>query len=464
MTIIQYFADNCANFFNTSLSQFLHQDLPLGQLVREMEIFLRTIGPTMLQALLEQADDALYKTIKPTHRYHVKDKRPRTVTTIFGDVTYTRRYYQDTTDGSYHYLLDEWEDAPKYARIDAYSLSKVVAKAADVSYRKAAETVLDGQVSGQSVLNAIRKVGTISNEAAPLPEPKTGVKQLYIEADEDHVSMQKGHARQMKLINVYEDKVGVCKGRRKLTGKRVFTGFESPSTLWPAVNRYIAACYGEKDMPQVMIKGDGAAWIQSGADYVFQSHCVIDGYHASQYIRKIAGKGKSTLLYDAIRDDDQETFCKEVQRKLKASPKREKSIKDGYTYVMNHWAGIHEALTDRTAASSTEGQVSHTLSDRMSSRGMGWSSLGAQQMARLRTYAANGGNIQQYALEQLGRGQAAVEIPQVDAGVLTQQIHRHLQPYCNYDAEHAHRMPGSESSLYGGWMRVIEKGGFHHIM
>lgn len=51
-----------------------------------------------------------------------------------------------------------------------------------------------------------------------MPAAKPEIHKVYVEADEDHVAMQKGHAKEMKLINVYETKVPVCQGRRKLLG------------------------------------------------------------------------------------------------------------------------------------------------------------------------------------------------------------------------------------------------------
>lgn len=44
----------------------------------------------------------------------------------------------------------------------------------------------------------------------------------------------------------------------------------------------------------------------------------------------IAGKGTSTTLYEALKTNDCEAFVKEVQRKLRKSPQREKAIRDGY--------------------------------------------------------------------------------------------------------------------------------------
>ena len=43
--------------------------------------------------------------------------------------------------------------------------------------------------------------------------------------------------------------------------------------------------------------------------------------------------------------------------------------------------------------SSTESHVSHVLSERMSSRPMGWSKVGMAKMAELRAYYYNGGDM-----------------------------------------------------------------------
>lgn len=95
------------------------------------------------------------------------------------------------------------------------------------------------------------------------------------------------------------------------------SGFEAPSVLWPEIDRYIATLYGGGDKkPQVVIKGDAANWIKAGTNYVGYSHTVIDGYHISQYIRKIAGNGDSTCLYQALRANDRDRFIHEVKQNI----------------------------------------------------------------------------------------------------------------------------------------------------
>lgn len=464
MFSIQQFPNVCVDFFNDSLQKVLCHSLSLAQLGQNLNQFLQMSGVLLMETLLEQTDAAIYETVKPTHQYHVKAQRSRTLTTLWGDVSFSRRYYQNKKDGTYHYLLDEWMDLEKYTHIDPLCQATLIAHAADVSYSKAVALTTPKRLSAQSVRDSIRKLGTIPNDAATLPKPKPGIENIYVEADENHVAMQHSRSKQMKLINVYENKKIIGKGRRVLCGRRTFSGFEAPSVLWPEIDRYIATLYGGGDKkPQVVIKGDAANWIKAGTNYVGYSHTVIDGYHISQYIRKIAGNGDSTCLYQALRANDRDRFIHEVKQKYRHCPNRRKSIQDGYQYILSNWAGIHETVTTPEAASSTEGHVSHMLSDRMSSRGMGWSPLGAEQMARLRTYVANGGNLVAYALAH-GTRRKEDDSLKAMSGPLQTAGKRHLLPYyTDIPSETAH-MPGRECALTGGWMRLIENSGYQHFM
>lgn len=51
-----------------------------------------------------------------------------------------------------------------------------------------------------------------------MPEAKPEIHKVYVEADEDHVAMQKRHSKEMKLINVYDSKVSVCRGAGSYVG------------------------------------------------------------------------------------------------------------------------------------------------------------------------------------------------------------------------------------------------------
>ena len=133
--------------------------------------------------------------MKPQRTYQIKETaRPRTLVTTFGEITFHRRYYRQKETGRYTYLLDEWCQLPAYSRIEASCQARMADHAKDMSYAKAAQVSTPVPVSKQSVRNVLCRLGTIPNTAAPLPERRPKVSELFIEADEDHVAMQQGKA------------------------------------------------------------------------------------------------------------------------------------------------------------------------------------------------------------------------------------------------------------------------------
>ncbi len=72
-------------------------------------------------------------------------------------------------------------------------------------------------------------------------------------------------------------------------------------------------------------------------------------------------------------------------------------MKRAKRYISNNWEGIKNLFGgEEKYRCSAEGHISHILSDRLSSRPMGWSVIGADEMARMRVYKANGGSIKEY--------------------------------------------------------------------
>ena len=265
--------------------------------------------------------------------------------------------------------------------------------------------------------------------------------------------------QQLRLDYVYEGKLQDGRNRRKLTAKRVFTGYGMP---WNEIKEYIQTVY---DCPEITILGDGALWIQSATAYLEKSRCVTDGFHVVKYLRQIAGTEPVQPLYDALLSNNREQFCQEAEQKIQHHPYRKLRICEGQKYVLNHWEGIWDWLQNReTFASRTKGHVSHILSTRLSSRGMDWSKDGAERIARLRTLAENGGDVWRYALDCLTKKHSdTVPVPDLNSQELTRQCRRRRLPYCVYDAEHSFHMPGSEGALHGRWMKDTQNSGYHHI-
>lgn len=75
---------------------------------------------------------------------------------------------------------------------------------------------------------------------------------------------------------------------------------------------------------------------------------------------------------------------------------KKESMKRAKRYISNNQEGIKNLFGEEKYRCSAEGHISHILSSRLSSRPMGWSIIGADEMARMRVYKANGGSIKEY--------------------------------------------------------------------
>lgn len=394
-TILQQFMDLWVDFFVTATQRMIEDHASLAEIIRYEDEFLKNMGVLMLETLVQRVEKDFHDQVKATHRYHVVDKnRKRTLTTQFGDVEISRHYYKDKESGERSFLLDKMLKIPAKDRIELSCKAHLVDKSADMSYQKAAEIAAGGKISRQSVCNAVKEAGVIPTEAAPLPKTNPHVSHIYIEADEDHVAMQDGTTKQNKLIIAYEDKKPIGKGRKALVAKRVFTGYRPAVGIWKSVREYIEKAYGTS--VGVTIIGDGAAWIKKGLDIIPHSDFALDLFHLSKYAKKVTGNKDISGIYRALRNDDRAWFKAKVEKELKRHPERKEIIKEGQKYIENQWGGARRSLGDEKISSSTEAHVSHILSDRLSSRGMGWGEENSENIGSFRAYRENGGNLREY--------------------------------------------------------------------
>lgn len=120
-------------------------------------------------------------------------------------------------------------------------------------------------------------------------------------------------------------------------------------------------------------------------------------------MQKISGNFKSKQeevekeLIGMIRKKTKKEFedkIKELKEEID-SVSRKRRIEEGAKYLLGNWsvARVRLVRKEGVIGSSTESHVSHVLSERMSSRPMGWSKVGMSKMAELRAYYYNGGDM-----------------------------------------------------------------------
>jgi len=373
----------------------------LSEIIKEST---KDFGKNMLVYLIEKLDEEIRNSTNRKKSWYVERYDSRKINTVLGKIEFTRTYYVSKygKKKKYAYLLDQALGINKYERIDTKVEAKLLEYANDLSYEKAGK-LFDEELefTKETVRNKVMKLGR-SQIKEESPKQKRIKKYLYIDADEDHVSLQTGKNKINKLIYVYEGKAKESKNRRFLLNKRVFGSVEkSPDDLWLDVLNYLDETYYLDKVKKIYIQGDGASWIKTGLSWLDKSIHVLDMFHLNKGIMKLAGgslkEGKGAELKSLIYKQDKRKFmllANEILSNEKDEKRHEKKRK-AFGYIKNQWLGIEEFIKYkdiRGLGCSAEGHVSHIMSSKMSSRPKGWSILGLEAITKLRVYMENSGD------------------------------------------------------------------------
>jgi len=398
--IIQHFEEKITCELEKELKNlFIEENRDISDVITLVNKNLNELGRNIIKYLLEKSNEVIKDSPERLKSWVVKQNdMDKTLITKFGSVEFQRTYFGSKEDKGYTYLVDDVFGIKRYQRIDDGLASKMVELSRDHSYQKSADLAVEEvDLSRQTVKNKIRELGEIDNRELDNPEEKKEIKRLYVEADEDHISLQDGTNTIAKLVYVHE---GTKKkgSRAKLKNVYYFSGqYKNVEDLWLEVIDYIDANYEVDKIETTYLSGDGASWIQEGLNWLPRPKYVLDRYHLNKYVLMATGHmpEKRFKLWEAINKADisaADIILKEIIKQTEKETKKQ-AVKDARKYILSNWGGIKIYKEDPyVIGCSAEGHVSHVLSSRMSSRPLGWSEIGAEHMARLRAFKYNGGN------------------------------------------------------------------------
>lgn len=399
-TIIYGFGENVSGIIEKTLKEIiLTPEKDISELVTTLKEELDKLGVALCRWAIETADEAIKESTNRKKEWVVEqNNNPKTLMTTFGEVEYERTYYKSKGDKGYSHLVDDKLGIDPHQRMDSSLEARLVDLATERSYARSGKEAVDSlEISDQTVMNKIRKLEKIANDSLNEPKEKREVRCLYVEADEDHVSLQNGKNSVPRLVYVHE---GIDKkpGRNELKNKYYFSGvYKDPEELWIEVLDYIDTNYEIDKLEKIFIAGDGAPWIKHGLKWLPKSKYILDRYHLNKYILQATGHIKQLRfkLWEGINELDRELISKTFSKILANTEKesKQKAVRRSRSYIYRNWEGIKNYYEDEDAIGcSAEGHVSHVLADRLSSRPRGWCSLGVDQMARLRAFKHNGGD------------------------------------------------------------------------
>jgi len=423
---IQEFNKNGSKMIEKIIKNFLmDEDKSLGDLVMELEKPLQKLQRNIIKETIEEIDKAYIEDKSRKDKYYIeRSNEKNSILTTCGEVYYKRTYFENRKTGEYVYLADKAVGITKNMRKSEDVTMKILENAADMSYRLSGKkaTKTEDEVSKQAVMKEIHDLEIPKVKPKLKNGKKRKKKKIYINADEDHASLQflegkgdieknkngyKNNTEIPKLIYIYEGKERESpkSKRRKLINKYCFGGIEKDSAkFWEKVMEHIDEVYEEEHIEKIYIIGDGASWIKKGVEVLgAKAEYVLDKFHLKKYIERATlqlGKYAEEVkqyIYDEISFEDKQGLIR-ILNLIKENTYEKNKIEDvdkAKNYILNHWEAIiiRNKNKDENLGCSAEGNVSHIFSSRLSSRPLGWSIKGLDKMARLRIYRENGGKV-----------------------------------------------------------------------
>lgn len=397
--IIQQFIENVISLKERSFKDLNNVNF-LSDFTDNLNVNLMELGRKLVLEYINELETLIYNSKERKENFisYQKDSiaNQRKVITIFGEIEYSRRYYQDKNDNTNKvYLLDKAiglsDNERMLVNVEENMLELATIKSYEFAGKKAA---YDTVISKETVKNKIANLD-FSNVLNDENKKKKKISELYIQADEDHVSLQDGNTAMPRFITIYEENRD-----GKLIGKKKFGGIYTNDidSLWEEVYTYIENNYEYENISQIYIMGDGANWIKTGLEWLPRSIYISDRFHIEKAVIALCGKDNMeyitkirTVMFEFDFKKVKEIGQKIVKEEQDRSRKKRKE--EQLEYLLNNEEGFKNSIKYDVPGCAAEGDVSHTYSDRLSSRPLGWSENNVDKMARLRILRANGTNI-----------------------------------------------------------------------
>lgn len=380
------------------LEEELNKSKKFDEIVKNVRNCTDDFAINVIKEHVEELDYAIKESAerkKEWYLHRLNDQK--TILTEMGLISFKRTYFKNKKNNEYTYLVDNYLNIDSHQRLDKGFQDKLIEEATLKSYENTTKTVGKVKISRQTVKRLIHDYHPDDIKKFVWPEKeKKKVEYLYIDADEDHVSVIDKKTHNQNILYVYEGKDE--DKRNKLINAYYVTGI-SGKALFEEAWEHIKNNYDIRYIKRIYIQGDGAAWIKSGVNIVPMSRFVLDKFHLSKYINKCTRYSRETKnkLYTSLYSGDADELDVIMNEILESNEVNPEVVFKSFKYFFNNLHGItiHSDINEKVLGCSAEGHVSHILSARISSRPLTWSVYGANNISKLRVYLKNNGNIEE---------------------------------------------------------------------
>lgn len=379
----------------------------------------------LYSTFIKQIDDAFFNSSYRKKFCDVINIYERNIITLFGEVSFERRYYFDRLKNKYYYYVDKVLNIKPYSRFDPFVCAKICEISSIDSYAKAGRTVSEligkrlkfNDNKDKVLINRAQARNIVMNFDIPIIDYGTrkNVKKLFVMLDEKWVHSQYNYDKDgnkldfmVKACVVFENTKEVYRKRKKrkskirykLTGKHVLSSIDGD--LKKQLDDYIFNTYDVEYIDELVFMGDCASWITSFPDG-FKYHkdmkitFSMDGFHYSQAIENICTKKYQDLvniLKNYCKNNNKEDFISVCNSLIEIHPDRKETIESKMNYILNNWKYIQVYYYDNPMRCCMESNISHCFADIFTARPRAYSKKGLRQLLKLRMLKVNNQDIQ----------------------------------------------------------------------
>lgn len=434
MNIISHFNQILEENFNNYLKKYFNtlsycnksgSFINYFNFINDLDNFSDSFIKDVIKGYFEYIDDIFFnsyyrKKYCASNGFYIR----KNYVTLFGEITFKRRYYYDNKTKEWFFFTDLFLGLPKRKHFDPFVCADICEYSTSNSYAKTGKLI--SEKIGKRTSNNIkisrataRNIVIAFNPELDLEKEEKRIEKLFVMLDEKFVGSQfnDGKDHMIKASVIFESTQLEYKTKRKpnsMNRYKLINSHVCASIDNDLINEtvdYIYNTYNTDYIKEIIFMGDCANWIKNfPKSFWFKFNpetkvqFAMDGFHFSQALKHLT-TNKNNDVYEAlleiVRKNDKENFTILCEQFKDLCPERSETIYNKMNYILNNWNERQLYQNNPYMKCSMESHISHIFADIFTSRPKAYSKKGLRKLLQLRVLKTNGINIKALYLKQL---------------------------------------------------------------
>ena len=422
MNIVSQFNDFLLNNFNKYLKNYFSEGYYYTKsssfnnyysFINDLDSFSDSFIKDVIKSYFEYIDEVFFnssyrKNYCTSNGFYER----KNYVTLFGEITFKRRYYFDKLNNEWFFFTDLFLGLPKRKHFDPFVCADICDYSTSNSYSKAGKLI--SNKIGKRTQNNInisrataRNIVMAMNADIELQKNDKRIERLFVMLDEKFVGSQfnDGNDHMVKASVVFEDTELEYKTKKKensmdryrLVNSHVCASIDN--NLLNDTIHYIYNTYDTDYIKEIIFMGDCATWIKNFPKshwFNFSSDTKVmfsmDGFHFSQALNNLTTTKYPEIkdaLQQLVKENNKENFIELCEQFKDLNPERSETIEKKMNYILNNWNERQLYQNNSYMKCSMESHISHVLADIFTSRPKAYSKKGLRQLLKLRILKIN---------------------------------------------------------------------------